>query len=857
MRLSRLLGLVLVLGTFASLLAMAEQGPFADQIVYDVRMQEEIAIQDVAAGNSDVFLYGSSGNVINGLDQATLDKLELYVSPGLYFAFPLNPYPNEAPYIATDIDDGTQTFNPFAINEVRFQMHNLLNRTVFANDILQGAGEGTILSVSPNSPGAFKLYLEASKLGLSVTGDRQLAYDRILAAIEAAATLPAMGGRLTKLNDATAQNPGNWWWAFDGQPVTLKFWIRVDDPNIRVPLGQYFANEIEYCHLKVDRILRNRAACIPTVYQTDPARMEWHTYTEAWGGGGVNKWWESSIAQYYSGWYTGDYPGWVDPVNWWHFTNPVSEEVTKKLIYGQFQTMDEYWSLMQTACREGLKDSVRIYVGGQLGYFCANKDAFESRFLYGNGVGLNWSSMYTMIPVNKDRPVRLTQLAAQGGMLFLNPWDPVGTEGFNDNYASFIDNVLTDQPAQNAMGSAVETGLWCKWSDVSVGIDWSNPAAPAGTIAVPDNAVEYRSGTKTWVQVNTDAADKNSWCKATYTYTLYPWHDGTMMSLLDIAAAEGFITEWATNDGAGDTRYDAGLDSGYTPTFVYSHGSVYDWANSKIVAYFDTNFPDNNRVANTGVPLPFIRGGNFGQGVKWVICEALGLIVSSGVSASGTVYGFTLNPGIIEPDILTPSCVADVRAKLVEMRDSKYVPDYLAAILPAAGKTAADLAAEYDAAIKFIDKYGHAYIGNGGYILTKFDAANAQITVDANRDPKYPFTGQGWYDLFSVGEARINEIVVPFVAAAGQDTTVAVKVDEGTFPFDVFEPATTVAVQLILVGPSGETTLNAVLATAGEYTAVIPGSATAGFPAGGYTVVALATPGDGLPVSLSATLLIQ
>lgn len=251
MRLRKLFGLVLLLGTFASLLASAEQGPFADQVIYDVRMQEEIALQDIAAGNSDMFIYGSSGNVVNGLDQATLDKLELYISPGLYYAFPLNPYPNEAPYIATDSDDGTESFNPFAITEVRFQMHNLLNRTVFSNDILQGAGEATILSVSPNSPGAFKLYLEASKLGLTITGDRQLAYDRILAAIEAAAALPAMGGRLTKLNDSAAQNPGNWWWAFDGKPVTMKFWIRVDDPNVRLPLGRYFANEIEYCHTRL------------------------------------------------------------------------------------------------------------------------------------------------------------------------------------------------------------------------------------------------------------------------------------------------------------------------------------------------------------------------------------------------------------------------------------------------------------------------------------------------------------------------------------------------------------------------------------------------------------------------------
>jgi hypothetical protein len=43
----------------------------------------------------------------------------------------------------------------------------------------------------------------------------------------------------------------------------------------------------------------------------------------------------------------------------------------------------------------------------------------------------------------------------------------------------------------------------------------------------------------------------------------------------------------------------------------------------------------------------------------------------------------------------------------------------------------------------------------------------------------------------------------------------------------------------------------------GEYSVVIPGSATKGLPAGGYVIVGVATPADGLAVSLGATLLIQ
>ncbi len=852
MRLRGILSLVLILGTFTGLLAVAEQGPYADSIVFDVRMQEEIAIQDVAAGNSDIFFYAVSGRTISGVDQATLDQLELYVSPGTSYSLPFNPYPNEAPYIARDINDGVESFNPFAINAVRFQMHNLVSRRQLVDEILLGAGETSILSVTPSSAGAFKLYLEASKLGITDIGNKDLARTEILKAIEEAAALPAMNGRLVKQNsdDAVGKNDGGWWWTFDGQPVTIKFLIRVDDPNIRLPLGQLIAADLESCHIKVERILRNRSFCVPE-YQTDPAELRWHMYTEGWGGGGVNRWWEGSLAQYYSGWYSGAYPGWNDPGNYWTFTNPVSEDVTKRLIYGQFATMDEYWELMATAAREGLKDSMRVYLAGQLGYYAVNKAAFESRFLYGLGVGLNWSSEYSMIPVDNSRPVRITQFSSIGS-LFLNPWDPVGTEGFNDLYASTISNCATDQMAQNAMGSAVETGLLTHWSDVQSGVDFSG-AAPVGQIDVPAAATEWNSTTKAWES----NGDEVAWASAKYTMVMPKWQDGSEFSLLDFAFAEGFQTNWAILDFEGDPEFDSGYAAQVAPGFVYSHGTVYDWANNAITSYYDYNHPDLNRLGSSLFPSMWSRAANFGQGVKYPIYEALGRMVATGTSTSGVVYSFTLNPGVVEPDVLTPSCVADIRAELVKMIAEKYVPAYVTPLLSAAGKTVDDIVADYQLAVDFIDAYGHAYLSNGGYIITNFDPANNQITVVANRDPSYGFTSQDWYDLFSVGEARINEVTPPFVAVAGQDATIAIKADQAIFPFDEFEPGTTLAVTLVFVGPNGETTINASLVAPGEYSAILPGSVTAGLPAGGYVIVGVATPADGLAVSLGATLLIQ
>jgi peptide/nickel transport system substrate-binding protein len=164
------LSVVLLIGALTSVLGLAEQGPFADSIIFDVRMQEEIALQDVAAGNIDIFQYTTSGNVIFGLDQATLDQLELYVVPSSSDSFIFNNYPNVAPYIAVTTN-GEEFFNPFAVREIRFAMHLLVNRQQIVDEVLQGAGAPSIISVGPNEPGAYKLYLEASKLGLTNEGD--------------------------------------------------------------------------------------------------------------------------------------------------------------------------------------------------------------------------------------------------------------------------------------------------------------------------------------------------------------------------------------------------------------------------------------------------------------------------------------------------------------------------------------------------------------------------------------------------------------------------------------------------------------------------------------------------------------
>ncbi|MEW5826889.1 MAG: ABC transporter substrate-binding protein [Candidatus Bipolaricaulota bacterium] len=841
MRLRSVLSVVLLVGALSGL-GLAQVGPFADGILYNVRMQEEIALQDVAAGNIDIFQYTTAGSVIFGLDQATLDKLELYVVPASSESLFLNPYPNAAPYIAVTTS-GEEKFNPFAIRELRFALHFLLNRQQMVEEIMQGAGSPSIISVGSFEPGAFKLYLEAQKLGLTPEGDQAKAYQMIDDAMNAAAALPENVGRLARGGDGI--------WTFDGAPVEINFYIRVDDPNVRLPMGRRIADQLRQAGFVVNNVEVDRTRCISDVYLTDPADYLWNIYTEGWLAGGTSLWKDVDVVQMYAPWYT-NMPG-IGESSWWNYQHPELDAWTQAIIYGQFETVDEYWELMSKSVAAGLTEAVRIYQQHDFAYYAANKAAFETRFLYGLGDGLNRDTMISMVPTNKTRPVVVSQFSARGS-LFLNAWDPVGTQGFNDAYAANIITNTTDPNTTTAPGSAAYTPVISSWSNVVVDVEFADDGTAVGQLAAPANAVEWDSTAKAWVSTAGEAA----WAKADYTFQLANFHDGSETSLLDFAQAEGFLTDWAVEDYEGDPYFDSGISSAILPGFAYTHGSVWDFANAKITTYFDNNFPpDLDRVGASGAPTFWPRASNHGQGVKWTIIEALGKLVAEG-GESGTVYGFTQATGVTQVDVLVRSIVSDIRAKLVEMRDQKFVPVYLAPLLPEVGATADDLAAMYQSAIDFIDAHGHAYISNGPYYIDSVDPANSQISLKANRDPSYPWSAQYWLDEFETGVTRVDDVVTPLAAQAGQNVTITILASEGLYPYDVFEPATKAAVSLIFVGPAGETTIVATLKSAGQFEVVIPGSVTAGLGGGAYTIVAVAEPaGGGLPTASGATLLLQ
>ena len=832
MRTLKFLLLGVLCGSLLATVAVAEEkGPIVDKVYMDVRMDESIGIADTAAGTTDLFFWGLQGTYIDGLDQATLDKLDIYAIPSGSWSMMLNPIPNAAPYQVT-VGEVTY-FNPFAIKDVRFALNWLINRQYVVDEITGGHGGPMYTMATPGQPGTYKYNLIATKLGFTAEGDEAKAIADIDAAMEAAAALPENVGRLAKVGAK---------WQFDGKDIVLKFLIRVDDPRGRLVCGNYWADQVEKAGFVVDRLLYDRSKAVNIAYYGDPTNYEWNLYTEGWGAGATRAFWEHIVCQMYAPWY-GYMAGGGDPA-YWNYTNDRIDELTQKAYTGNFLTEDEYWQYALEALELGLLDGCRIYVAYQQQYYVANKAAFASRMAYGLGDGLNeWS----IITANtKSGELKITQYSARGS-LFMSSWDPVGNDGFNDTYSLAIVNQCTDGMTFESPFSAMTTPNRGDWKDLITKVDRDAEGNVVGLIDVPANATIYDSVSQTWKAVGPGTKAMST---AVYSFRLSNAHDGRPMGVADLVYASGFAYDWARQDGEADKFFDSTYADSVLPGQETNKGWVLN-PDGTITTWFDYNFPPSaGRVASWGIPGWQVTAAGQNVGVIWEIDEALGLLIAEG-AASGTVYSFTPTEGITEPDVIAPSCVADIKAKLVEMKDKGHVPPYIKGYV-----TADEAKGYYQKAIDFIDAYGHAYIATGPFFISKIDTGSNYIELSAFRDPTYPYEVGYWAEQLRGIRLAVDSVEAPVSAKAGDAITVKVNVNQVTYPDDVAIPATKGKVTVTLLTLSGETKVDAVKVSDGVFEAVIPGSATAGLAGSSYVLLAVAELEGAVPSSKSASVLI-
>jgi peptide/nickel transport system substrate-binding protein len=813
-----------------------KKGPIVDKVYIDVRMQQEIGLKDAAEGKTDVFYEYVTGPTFSALPADTKAKLEAYAVPALTYSLFLNPIPNKAPY-TWKVGDKT-VFNPLAITEVRFALNFLISRKQIVDEILGGNGAPMFVMATPGQPGTYRYNLIASKFGFTAAGNEKKALQDIDKAMNDAAELSALKGKLVK---------GSQYWQFNGEPVTLRFYIRVDDPNMRLKEGRYIAAQLEKAGFKVERVEVDRRQCSATVYNGDPAKYEWSLYTEAWSAGATRAWWDNIVSQMYARW-GGFMPGGDNPA-FWNYDNFEIEDLSKKAQNGQYVTAQEYWNYALKATELGLADAVRLYLCYSQSYQVANKARYTTRMAYGLGDGLNdWSLKTADVKPEKngEKVLRMTLYSAKGS-LFMSTWDPIGVDGFNDTYSNHIANPCYDPATFEAPNTALDTPLRVTWSNVQTKLAYDADGNPVGKIPVPATAILYDSKSKSFKPVG---PGKTAFSTATYTYKWGAWHNGRPITIADIMYAQSFVVEWMNKDGEGDKYYDANYDGSVRPGQEIFKGIVLN-SNGTVTVYYDFNHASPLRIAATGAIWVKTFGSAYQIGVSWDIAEALAKMVAEG-GKSGTAWSFSSDPAFVEVDVLNPKCLEDIRAKLQEFIDAKYIPPQIKR-----WKSVDSAILDYKASIKFIDEHKNAYIGNGPFFIANVDQKANFVELNAFRNPAYPYASTYWPYVLRSTNTRIDGVNVPTPVAKTRDAYIDVRASIVNYPANTARAAdATAKVKLTLVTPDGEKAYAGTYVKAGQFQVKLPAADLAKLKTGSYTVVVESSLKDEAPASEVTSLVV-
>jgi peptide/nickel transport system substrate-binding protein len=817
----------------------ADKGPIVDKILVNAKTQEDIAIKDVAEGKSDIFWFDVNGSTYKSLTDEVKAKLDTYSVPSTYWSLLFNPYPNQAPYTART-KDGATVFNPFAIREVRFAMNLLVNRKQMVDEIVSGAGQPKYTPVTLGQPNSGRYAAIATRLGLSQTGNEAKAIADIDAALEAAGDLPANRGKLAKKDGR---------WTYGGKAVEVNFLIRVDEPNGRLKEGRYVADQIEKAGIKVNRLEFDRAKCSKIYRSGNPKDYAWNIYTEGWGGGQTYAFWESGLAQMYAPWFA-NMPGGGN-AGQWNYRQAELDALTQAAYNGRVKDANDYYDKCFRATELGLEEAVRVFTIDTTAYYLAGKGRFNGRMAYGVGDGLNRISALTADvkpdasgPFKGKKVLRVTEFSSKGA-LFMYPWDPIGPDGFADVYTK----VVSSPPSDMEFDFNPVTGM-C----VPLRASYKNfQAAPRfegdrmlGTIPVPADAVIWNALTKKWesgtVWVDkgggnygyAKAADKPEYglavAAATFTFSYASWHDGRMMDQNDYRYAIALPYNVCVKKGEGDRTYEQSYASSVSPNLLKLKGFVFNKDRS-ITSYGDAYYP-MDPVSNAAQLCPslMVEASSYQAIVCWPVLEAIEGLVADGK------YVVNANGDFTEVDVIAEKSVAAIKAKLAEYVAAKHVPASLEGYVKSE-----DAVGAYRSAMAFIDKYKHAYISNGGFILESYDAANQTATLGATPFSDYPFAKGDMVKKVETSYARINSIKVG-TFKRGADLSVDVAVAEVAYPANKAKAASSAHVKVTLVGAK-QHGYDAKSSKAGVYVATIPAMDLAPLRPGTYTLIAEAALG--------------
>ena len=698
--------LVAILALIAFPVVFAEKGTFVDQVQFIQYLDENTALEEVRNGNLDIYYFRVSSDRIE--TEKTREGIQVFESTGGSYSILTNPSVSE-------------TFNPFSIKEIRFALNYLVDKKFIVNELIGGYGRTMTSNYGTFAADYLSIIDELESFHFKYN--------------------PSLANQLiTKELEKIGAEKIDGVWYHNGKQIEITFFIRSDDP-VRKSIGEILSSELEKIGFKVNKDFGDLNKAFVVVYGSDPADQKWHLYTEGWGSSGFAKYDSVGLAQMYSPWFS-NMPGNNDPT-YWNYKNDYLDSVTKKIYTSDFESAEERISLIEDATKEGINESVRIFLASKTDQYVAN-DSVDGVI---NALGAGVPTRFTPINVKSDTDTLVIGVK----QIYQGSWNPIS--GFSDVYSNQIWLNLYDPGVFSHPFTGKTIPIRTEWQVKNFGSD--------GKITVPEDAIIWDIENQRWKKVG---IDQEATSKVTFDLILGNWHHEQNMDMNDILYSMYFLLEWGSEQDQNDKTY----DSEFSPQAAQNAKTlvgVKPIDNDTIEIYIDYWHFDEAEIASWSVPW---------SSMPWEILAASEKAVLDGkvsFSRSGSI-----NKSVNWLSFIVPKDAMVVKQYLTEFKESGYIPtpledsqydwDYFEG--------------RYDAAIMWIEQNNHSVISNGPFYLDNYSPDSRTITIKSFDSDGYPFAPGKWEEFEQIKFPKIIGIEIPDVVNSGKPFTIQVQATDSS-----------------------------------------------------------------------------
>ncbi|MDX1377715.1 MAG: ABC transporter substrate-binding protein, partial [Anaerolineales bacterium] len=495
-------------------------GAWVDEVIFTEENSAEAAVSQLNAGQLEIYAYNVAEAPVFETVKSS-PELAYTDMVGSSVAIMFNP----ASFASGDL-------NPFSDQQIREAMHWLIDRDYVVQEIYKGLAiprYSVLTTVFPD-------YARYADIMRSLEAKYAYDFDKADAVVTE---------RMTELGAEKVDGQ----WSYNGEPILLQFVIRTEDN--RLPIGDYFAGQLELLGFEVERLYKNRTEASPYWIQSDPAEGTWHLYTAGWISPTIARDEGSQFSAYF-------FPRGFGIPLWQAYAPPAEfDEVALKLESNDFTSFEERRELFAKALPYSLSEAYEVWVVDEVAFAPRVSELSVASDLAGGPAGSFLWGQTIRSEGQEGGSVRISQPG-----ILVDPWNPIN--GSNWIYDSMPQRGTSDNGAVADPFTGLAWPQRLERAEVTVveglpvikTLDWVDLQFEA-SITVPEDAwIDWDAAEQRFITVG--EAYPEGLTSKTRTTVYYPedmfdmvtWHDGSPMSLADFVMSMIMVFDPAKAESA-------------------------------------------------------------------------------------------------------------------------------------------------------------------------------------------------------------------------------------------------------------------------------------------------------------------